>query len=69
MVATNGRGVEIAITGAVSSPDQNQQACQLIASGDVVVSDLIIHTFPLDTLRGAIDIVARGKAIKVTIEP
>lgn len=69
MAATNGRGAEVAITGAMSSPDQNKQARQLTASGDVVVSDLITHTFSLDRLRGAIDIVARGKAIKVTIEP
>ena len=52
-----------------SSPDQNKQALQLIASGGVVVSDLITHTFPLDRLLDAIDIVARGEAIKVTIEP
>ena len=52
-----------------SSPDQNKRALQLIASGDVVVSDLITHTFPLDRLLDAIDIVARGEAIKVTIEP
>lgn len=61
---------ELTIVGVNgSSPDQNKQALQLIASGVVVVSDLITHTFPLDRLLDAIDIVARGEAIKVTIEP
>ena len=40
-----------------------------IASGAVPVLDLITHRLPLERLLDAIDIVARGDAIKVTIEP
>ena len=61
---------ELTIVGVNgSSPAHNRQALDLIATGAVVVSDLITHTFPLDRLLDAIDIVARGEAIKVTIEP
>lgn len=52
-----------------SSPAQNKRALELIASGAVPVTDLITHRLPLDSLLDAIDIVARGEAIKVTIEP
>lgn len=61
---------ELTIVGVNgSSPAHNRQALDLIATGAVVVSDLITHTLPLDRLLDAIDIVARGEAIKVTIEP
>ena len=33
------------------------------------VADLITHRLPLDQALDAFDIVARGEAIKVTIEP
>jgi L-iditol 2-dehydrogenase len=35
----------------------------------VPVDDLITHRLPLERVLDAIDIVARGDAIKVTIEP
>lgn len=61
---------ELSIVGVNgSSPDHNKQALQLIASGAVPVSDLITHRLPLDRVLDAIAIVARGEAIKVTIEP
>lgn len=61
---------ELTIVGVNgSSPAHNKRALELIASGAVPVSDLITHTLPLDRLLDAIDIVARGEAIKVTIEP
>jgi len=61
---------ELTIVGVNgSSPEHNRQALRLIASGAVPVADLITHSFPLDRLLDAIDIVARGEAIKVTIEP
>jgi len=61
---------EITIVGANgSSPDHNRRALELIASGAVPVADLITHTMPLDDVLRAIDTVARGEAIKVTIQP
>lgn len=61
---------ELTIVGVNgSSPEQNRQALDLIASGAVPVADLITHRLPLDRVLDAIDIVARGEAIKVTIEP
>jgi L-iditol 2-dehydrogenase len=52
-----------------STPEQNKRALELIASGAVPVSDLITHRLPLDDVLEGIEIVARGDAIKVTIEP
>jgi L-iditol 2-dehydrogenase len=52
-----------------SSPAQNKQALDLIASGAVPVADLITHRLPLNRVLDAIDILGRGEAIKVTIEP
>lgn len=52
-----------------STPAHNKQALDLIASGAVPVGDLITHRLPLDDVLDAIEIVARGEAIKVTIEP
>jgi L-iditol 2-dehydrogenase len=61
---------ELTIVGVNgSSPQHNKQALDLIATGRVPVSDLITHRLPLDRVLDAIDIVARGEAIKVTIEP
>lgn len=61
---------ELTIVGVNgSSPAHNKQALELIASGRVPVADLITHTLPLDRVLDAIEIVARGEAIKVTIEP
>ena len=61
---------ELTIVGANgSSPAHNKEALALIASGAVAVSDLITHHLPLDAAVDAFGIVARGEAIKVTIEP
>ncbi|MGH3646003.1 MAG: zinc-dependent dehydrogenase [Micromonosporaceae bacterium] len=61
---------ELTIVGANgSSPAHNAQALSLIASGEVPVADLITHRLSLDRVPEAFDIVARGEAIKVTIEP
>ncbi len=61
---------ELTIVGANgSSPDHNKQALAMIASGEVPVNDLITVRLPLDGVHKAIDTVAKGEAIKVTIEP
>ena len=61
---------ELTLVGANgSSPAHNARALELIATGVVPVDDLITHRLPLDAVVEGIDIVARGEAIKVTIEP
>ncbi|GAB3980472.1 zinc-dependent dehydrogenase [Plantactinospora veratri] len=61
---------ELTIVGANgSSPAQNAEALRLIATGSVPVSDLITHRLPLERAVDAFGVVARGEAIKVTIEP
>jgi L-iditol 2-dehydrogenase len=61
---------ELLIVGANgSSPTHNKQALAMIASGAVPVQDLITVRLPLQEVHKAIDTVARGEAIKVTIEP
>ena len=52
-----------------SSPAHNREALRLIASGEVVVADLVTHSFPLERLHDALEAIASGEAIKVTIEP
>jgi L-iditol 2-dehydrogenase len=61
---------ELTILGANgSSPRHNREALSLIGSGTVPVLDLITHRLPLDRALDAFELVARGEAIKVTIEP
>ncbi len=61
---------ELTIVGANgSSPAHNARALDLIASGAVPVADLITDHLPLSRVLEGIDIVGRGTAIKVTIEP
>ncbi|MCF6471395.1 alcohol dehydrogenase [Nonomuraea sp. MG754425] len=61
---------ELTIVGANgSSPAHNAQALRLVAEGAVTVSDLITHRLPLPRVLDGIDLVTRGAAIKVTIEP
>jgi len=61
---------ELTIVGANgSSPEHNRRALDLIASGKVRVDDLVTHRMPLTDVLSAIDIVAKGEAIKVTILP
>ncbi|MEU8659311.1 zinc-dependent dehydrogenase [Actinoplanes philippinensis] len=61
---------ELTIVGANgSSPAHNAEALNLVATGAVPVADLITHRLPLESAIDAFGIVARGEAIKVTIEP
>ena len=61
---------ELTLVGANgSSPAHNALALDYIATGRVPVNDLITHHLPLDDVLEGIEIVARGDAIKVTIEP
>lgn len=61
---------ELILAGANgSSPAQNAEALELIASGKVPVADLITHRLPLSDVAGAIHAVTSGEAIKVVINP
>jgi L-iditol 2-dehydrogenase len=61
---------ELTVVGANgSSPAHNARALELIATGAVPVADLITHRLPLERVLDGLDLVARGEAIKVTIEP
>jgi L-iditol 2-dehydrogenase len=61
---------ELILAGANgSSPAQNAEALEMIASGKVPVADLITHRLPLGNVREAIDAVTSGDAIKVVIKP
>jgi L-iditol 2-dehydrogenase len=61
---------ELTLVGANgSSPAQNALALEFIASGRVPVADLISHRLPLEAVLDGIELLARGEAIKVTIEP
>jgi L-iditol 2-dehydrogenase len=60
---------EVGIVGANgSSPDHNKQALGLIATGAVPVADLITGRLPLERAVEGIHAVARGEAMKVTVE-
>lgn len=52
-----------------SAPEHNKKALAYIASGVVPVKDLITVHLPLERALEAFDIVAKGQAIKVTVEP
>ncbi len=61
---------ELILAGANgSSPAQNKEALELIASSAVPVADLITHRLPLDQVEDAIHAVTSGEAIKVVIKP
>ena len=61
---------ELTLVGANgSSPSHNAMALDYIATGRVPVEDLISHRLSLDEVLEGIELVARGEAIKVTIEP
>jgi L-iditol 2-dehydrogenase len=61
---------ELMIMGANgSAPSHNKRALEYISSGQVPVKDLITVHLPLERALDAFDIVAKGEAIKVTIEP
>ncbi|MDN4483010.1 zinc-dependent dehydrogenase [Demequina lignilytica] len=52
-----------------SAPAHNKMALEYIATGKVPVKDLITEHIPLERVLDAFDIVKRGAAIKVTVEP
>ena len=52
-----------------SSPTHNKMALEYISTGQVPVKDLITERVPLERVLDAFDIVAGGRAIKVTVEP
>ena len=52
-----------------SAPIHNKQALEMIASGKVPVKDLITEHIPLERVLDAFDIVKRGAAIQVPVEP
>lgn len=52
-----------------SSPEHNKRALEYISTGQVPVKDLITRHIPLENVLDAFDIVAKGQAIKVTVEP
>ena len=61
---------ELMIMGANgSAPSHNKRALEYISSGQVPVKDLITVHLPLERTLEAFGIVARGEAIKVTVEP
>ena len=61
---------ELMLMGANgSAPSHNKRALEYISSGKVPVKDLITVRLPLEKAMDAFGIVARGEAIKVTIEP
>ena len=62
---------EIAIFGSRANPNVSRKIVSLIDSGQLVVRDLITHTFPLEDFGQALDTFVNRKegAIKVVIEP
>ena len=52
-----------------SAPEHNKRALEYISTGQVPVKDLITKHIPLENALDAFDIVAKGEAIKVTVEP
>jgi L-iditol 2-dehydrogenase len=62
---------EIAIFGVKANPNVSAKTLALIASGQLVVKDLITHVFPLKEFGTALDafVTRRGGAVKVVIEP
>ncbi|MFP5415950.1 MAG: zinc-dependent dehydrogenase [Actinomycetes bacterium] len=52
-----------------SAPSHHKAALEYISTGQIPVKDLITRHIPLENALEAFDIVARGEAIKVTVEP
>ena len=52
-----------------SAPAHHKAALEYIATGAIPVKDLITRHIPLENALEAFDIVAKGEAIKVTVEP
>jgi len=62
---------EIMITGVRANPNVSNKLLQMILSGQLVMKDLITHTFPLEEFATALDtfVTRRDGAVKVVIEP
>ena len=52
-----------------SAPEHNKRALEYISTGQVPVKDLITRHIPLVDVLDAFQIVKKGEAIKVTVEP
>jgi L-iditol 2-dehydrogenase len=52
-----------------SAPEHNKRALDYISTGQVPVKDLITRHVPLADVLTVFDIVKKGEAIKVTVEP
>ncbi len=62
---------EIAIFGSRANPNVSRKIIDMIASGHIVVKDLVTHTFPLEEFGKGLDtfVNRRDGVIKVVIEP
>ncbi len=62
---------EIAIFGSRANPNVSRKIIAMMATGQIVVKDLITHTFPLERFGEALDtfVNRRDGAIKVVVEP
>lgn len=62
---------EIAIYGSRANPNSSRRVIPLIGAKQLVVSDLITHTFPLEEFATALDyfVHRRENSIKVVLEP
>lgn len=52
-----------------SAPAHHKAALEYVSTGAIPVKDLITRHVPLENVLEAFDIVAKGEAIKVTVEP
>ena len=61
---------ELTLLGAFHhTPALIRLAVELMASGALVPDGLISHRMPLDAVREALELMARGEAMKVLVEP
>lgn len=62
---------EIAVFGSKANPNVSHKILALVASGRLVLKDLVSHTFPLTRFAEALDTfeTRKGGALKVVIEP
>ena len=61
---------ELTLLGAFHhTPELVRRAVDLMEAGVLVPDGLITHRMPLEAVREALDLMARGEALKVLIEP
>ncbi len=62
---------EISVFGSKANPNVSKKIISLISTGQLVVKDLVTHTFPLEEFTDALEtfITRRDGALKVLIEP